>query len=673
MSIILGLLPTIAAFALTLLNSGTGSGKSRMLRAAADNWHATYRAAAVSYLIAPNAMIGEQLLTEFASWVEPFKVFRIADYAKASTLEAKVREALDKGHKVLIYSTGVRHRDGELTLNTEKLVSVMEKLKSKRKRQLILIDELHVALTALVGGMNPVLNHKKKEMEHYGKVCAQKYSSLNFFDTCRELDAHVLACSATMNNVICSKLATTGYNPTDMQTWNLFPIESLYSELRCKAVDVHDFNVIAPYLEAAERGDGKILLVFPAIDDKKIIVEGVKMDAEQASIQTFERDYLRHFGRPMPATVKVTCRENLTDLDDGLKDAKYVMGVNLLGTGFDISTHVSGASFSLGILCRAFSDKLSQPLSSITDHKLRVEMSAALAQALGRMRRGGLFLVPLTYEGITLYDLQCKVSDAIHAGHVEYQTYYMEEELQAGRFHHTLLNALIHHSQVPDFGMGRVRKTVLEVLYHLHELTGRRFEKEVVSREQPFCMAFWKRAVGALWDIYLEEHCARPKGEKRNDDKITELLRRDRAKMRTGSGYDDGRDIDLLVKTEVKERSGGRCCHCGRSDMPEEEWQVCHFKRHAAGGPYVLDNLGWGHRACDAAFDGRFLIYNMRTLGSGYWLHPNCASYRPSAWQRSFISEAYIDHRWAEHKAALCTEGDFRPWLTANGWVHHDF
>jgi len=105
--------------------------------------------------------------------------------------------------------------------------------------------------------------------------------------------------------------------------------------------------------------------------------------------------------------------------------------------------------------------------------------------------------------------------------------------------------------------------------------------------------------------------------------------------------------------------------------MAEEEWQLCHFQRNAAEGPFFLDNLGWGHRACDANFDGRFLIHVPYAMGGGYWLHPNCVSYRPDVWQLSGISPCYIEHRWGEHKAALCSVGDFRVWLAANGWVYH--
>ena len=34
-------------------------------------------------------------------------------------------------------------------------------------------------------------------------------------------------------------------------------------------------------------------------------------------------------------------------------------------------------------------------------------------------------------------------------------------------------------------------------------------------------------------------------------------------------------------------------------------------------------------------------------------------------------SPAYLEHRWNEQKASRCPGGDFRSWLTENGWIYH--
>jgi hypothetical protein len=344
------------------------------------------------------------------------------------------------------------------------------------------------------------------------------------------------------------------------------------------------------------------------------------------------------------------------------------MGVNLLGTGFDISTHVPGVQFELGVLWRKFSDKGSQPLSANPCHALHVNTSAALAQALGRLRQGGLFLVPPEFAGLNMYDLQRKVSEVIECGLTEYPSRYTPETLQPRRYHGAVLDALCQNIRYPDLASVEERPVVQAIFDDLTRMTGRDFKAELAAG---LPVLFWKRMIGYLWNIYLDEYKARRKGEKLNRALIESRLVADdlRRLVRTGCGYSDGRVLDPRIQAEVKERARGRCCHCGETDMPDSLSQVCHFKRFARGGPYLLDNLGWGHRSCDAAFDGAELIHDGH---GGYWMHRRrAAAGAPDAWQRSFISPAYIDDRWAEHKALLCSGSDFRTWLTAQGYVRH--
>jgi len=659
LTIVKGLFHTIASYFLTLLNSGTGSGKSRMMREMSDDWHAKYGDNAVTYLLAPSHMIGKQLLSGVFS--EGYTIINVKDYKITTALYNAILDQIEAGKKVLVYTANAGHANKKFKSETDRLITLMKDLMNDNKKQLVLIDEMHVVLTSLTGGMNARVNHAREDMEHYDKILEQRSirTSLNLFDKFKDLGAHVVACSATLNHVICSKLATTGLDPSNIQIWNLFPIRALYDQLKCKAVDVRDFAVIKHHLETAEAGDGKILLIFPAIDDT---------GKGRASIEKFRADYERHMGRPMPATVEITGRTNLEEIDDQLRGAKYVMGVNLLGTGFDIGTHAKGTSFSLGILFREFSDKASQPLSANPRHRLHVQMSAALAQVLGRMRAGGLFLVPIDYDGINLYDLQLSISEAIHRGHTQHAEYYVAESLQIHRYHHAILVALVHNIRWPELD-GEERPTVDTIIADLRMITGRDFKAELGA--PVFCTRFWIDAIGILWEnFYYAQHLI-SSGDRKADREAIEIRLRGadehRRRIRRGTSG-DGRVEDPHVRALVKERAGGRCCHCGGSG--EKEWQLCHFQRDAEYGPFVLDNLGWGHRACDSQFDGSRIIHSMPMLG-GYWLHPLCASYKPDAWQLRGISPCFIEHRWNEHKAALCPEGDLRTYLAANGWVYH--
>jgi hypothetical protein len=100
--------------------------------------------------------------------------------------------------------------------------------------------------------------------------------------------------------------------------------------------------------------------------------------------------------------------------------------------------------------------------------------------------------------------------------------------------------------------------------------------------------------------------------------------------------------------------------------MPGALWQICHYKRHARGGLFHLDNLGYGHKSCDSKFDHAELIHDMH---GGYWVHPRAKDDMPDARQYLSISPAYIEDRWSDHKTILLgASGDFRAWLTVNGY-----
>jgi hypothetical protein len=468
----------------------------------------------------------------------------------------------------------------------------------------------------------------------YAKLRDQQLMSLNLFDVFRDCGVRVVGCSATLNNVICSKMTTTGYAPKDVQIWNVFPIESLYNKLVCNAMDTRNFSRIAPYLERAEKEDGKILLIFTCQD----------------GIDIFIKDYETYFGRSMPPLARITAKEELGDMDASLVGAKYVAGINLIGTGFDLASHVRFARFAIGILFRKYSDKKSQPLGENPRHPLHVGLSGNLAQALGRLREGGLFLVPDEFEGISLLGLHQSVTNAIHNGYTEYGKLYIPAVRQLERYHHAIMIAL-HQNLYPE--EEEDREVVQRILDDLTALTGRNFKEESRALRK----WFWARAIGTLWEIYHEE---------KDKTVRARLYIRDRDKIRTGKGYSEGREQDLRIREEVCERARGICCHCSRSDGPSDNWQICHVKAYARGGPYTLDNLGYGHKGCDdMAFDGNGdLIHDPH---GGFWRNGRITFY-PDPWQRSFISPAYIDDRWIQQKERFGINGDFRTWLSENGW-----
>lgn len=643
---VIGKAHTVASFLLTLLNAGTGTGKSRMISRLSETWKKSYGRAAITYLLAPSDTIGQQLLK--AEFQATHTIINIKDkaYKKPMFLRKAVDEAMKGPMPVLVYLPCAGHSAGEFTADTARMLALMSEI--KEAKSLVLIDELHVHLTKLVGGMNARVNHAKTDMEHYDKLRGQNvpHYSLNLFDKFKEYGAHVVACSATLNNVICSKLATIGYAPREIQVWNIFPIKALYGALRIRAMDVNNFANIADVLAAAEtEPDKKILLIFPTIK----------------CIKAFRTAYNEHFRREMPPHTQITHEMDVGAMGPSLADAKYVMGVDLLGTGFDISSHVEGEQFSLGILFRKFSDKGAQPLSANPFHDLHVKHSAALVQAIGRLRKGGLFVVPPEFADIDMYSLQLKISEVIAGGHKEFQSRYTAQEHQRARYHASLLDATCHSITDPEGD--EERRIVQEIIEDLGLLTGRDFKKELCA-DRLACY-FWTRMIGYLWEAYWEEYSARDGKGVVDRVVIAEKLRAMNRLVRSGGGDREGRVLDPMIKEEVIERSGGRCCHCSGADMPDELSQICHIQRHSRGGPFHLDNLGWGHRSCDAAFDGAEIIHDTH---GGYWKHPRRGAGVPDAAQIRHIGPIYIEDRWADHKEILKVEGDLRTWLRTNGY-----
>jgi len=649
--------PTIASFSLTLLAAGTGIGKTRMLRFLADYWYVTYGSASIVYLLPPSKMIGDQLLSEFAAYT----ILNTDEFKTSGALEKATMRALGEGKKVIVCCNSVKHTNGNFTQAAERALTMMEHMQKSGRRQLALIDELHSVLTTLVGGMNARPNHAKDDMKHYEKIRVQNesYLSLNTFDKFKEYGVHVVAGSATLNNVICSKLSTIAYEPRDMQIINLFPIKSLYKDLRCIPVETHEFGVIAPHIEAAETVNGKILLIFSCNKD----------------IAVFHEQYRRRFGRPILSYVEVTAKTNLDLLDTNIAGAKYVIGINLLGTGFDIATHAKGTKFILGILFRKFSDKASQPLSNNPLHPLHVEMSAQLAQALGRLRTGGIFLIPSHFGPISMYGLQHSVSQAIHDGYKEYATYCRPETLQPRRYIQGIMIALLQNLRFRKDGESLDDLPVIDgVLTDLFSLTRRNFKKEATAPHFP--SHFWTRSLSILYEIYYMEYRvvadyeervkvlgAATVGEApvvRHEDEIA----RRRSLIRSGGGYREGRLRNDLITAEVRERARGICGHCGLPEGPD--MQVCHIKAHAKGGPLDPDNLIWGHRGCDGIFDAADLILDPH---GGFWRHSRI-NFAPDAYQLKWISPIYIEARWAQHKETLCISGNVREWLTHSGYVY---
>jgi hypothetical protein len=621
LSLVKAFFHTLINYALTLLNAGTGIGKTRMMHSMAESHKG------VTFLFSPSEMICQQLLDEFRD----LNLLDVRKFTKWQQLFKAIMDALKEGKKPLVYCANIGHKDGGFTSETDRVLSVMGNLRKNGINQLGLIDEFHTVLTSLTGGINSgIYDDTETKRPNYERVKAQEGAlSLNLFDQFKNLDVHLVGCSATLNNVISSKLPSIGLRPEQIQILNLYPYKSLYDKLECKSMDTKDFTTIMPFILAAEAQVGKIMLIFACKED----------------IRTFRQEYKKALCRDMPASVEITGGCDMKKALANVAGAKYVIGIDLLSTGFDLATHAKGETFRLGILFRNFSEKGSQPLASNPKHELNVKWSARLAQVLGRLREGGIFLLPEDYIDTKLYDIHYAVSEAIEKGYGEFETVCQQpEETQLRRYLQEIQLALRHSLRRDDN-----TKKVLGILAALKAVSGRDFLMDTANPED------WTTTIGLLW----EKRFGNPLSQEVLDSHRCTVLC-NRMRQVQGHGGSD-RLIDLQVTYDVVMRASGRCCHCGHT-VPENEAQICHMQAHARDGPHTSDNLGYGHRCCDGALDSGDLLHDPQ---GGYWRHPRI-NYMPDRVQMRCINPIHLEDRWNQIQELKSIRGDFRAWLRAN-------
>jgi hypothetical protein len=612
---------TLTRYALTLLNAATGIGKTRMMRSMAEAHEG------VPFLFSPSAMICQQTLKEFSTHT----LLDVKKFPKWQPLFKEIMDTLKAGKKPLVHCAGIGHISGGFKTETDRLLSVMGNLRKNGIKQLGLIDEFHTELTSLAGGINfGIYDDTETKRGRYESLKAQEGElSLNLFDQFKKLGVHLVGCSATLNSAILSKLPSIGFRPEEIQILNLYPYKSLYDKLECKGVDTKDFSKIRPYLLAAEAQKGKIMLIF----------------ARKEDIRKFQKEYRKSIGRNMPGSVEITGGCDIEKALANVASAKYVIGIDLLSTGFDLATHAKGEVFRLGILFRNFDEKGSQPLASNPTHELHVEWSARLAQVLGRLREGGIFLLPEGYIDTNLHDIHYAVSEAIDKGYREFETtcqHPEETQLRRGlqEYQLALRQSLRRGENTPK---------VQKILVALKTISGRDFLTDATNP------ADWTTSIG----LVLETRFGNPPSQEVLDSHRRTVLS-NRMRQIQGHGGSD-RLIDLQIMYDIVMRASGRCCHCGHT-LPENEAQICHMQAHARGGPYTHDNLGYGHRCCDGALDSGDLIHDPQ---GGYWRHPRI-NYTPDPAQMRCIKSIYLVDRWNQIQELKGITGDFRAWLRAN-------
>jgi hypothetical protein len=585
----------------------------------------------------------------------------------------KVAELISSGKQPIVLFCHLGTNSGKFTSSTRKFVDLLEYNKSKGS--LVLIDEIDSVITNLTGGMNAKLDHSKNMLDSYIKVKSQVLS-LNLFDKIRRNNAKVIGFTGTANNLVCSKLPSTGYSYEDIHIMNMRPIKSIYENINIIRNDMDPASIIDLY-------ENEIMSVDP---DKKILI----VFRSEDELRDCMNSYTTRYGRDMPCVMitQKTEDERLTvEWQTKFQASKYVLGINLVGIGFDISTFCEGQEFGLVIICRKLSDSISQPLSKNRDHDLHMETSASMLQIIARMRKGGTAIIPESVEIDSFYDGMQEIYYTIRDGRNEMLKVGPPRSTQAERQNQCILLALIQNMRSENN-----RPVVRNILTKLNQITKRQFEDEYLRGD--FDPVYWTDRIGDVWASFIGEDVelvqelvespvqALVPGQELTEELFEHESAEQEAPIEStfpilGDHIAGGGERNIRVENEkireaVIKRAAETCGHCGSDCSDGKVNQICHVQRNDCDGPFSLDNLIYGHVCCDSAFDCGFIVYDP---DGGTWQHPTL-QYKPDQKQWSEINPDYLRHRWDWEKErqnhAEKNNNSFRKYLIGKGYLQQE-
>ena len=436
----------------------------------------------------------------------------------------QVSEAFRKGEYTVVFMN-------HLTPNNAKERKVFDSLVSTYTgKTLVLDDEIDAQLTSITGGMNAKLDHSDSILEQYEKVFFQRDNRLNILDSCRKYNAKFIGLSGTCNNLISSKIPSTGYSRDELCIINVKPIESQYKDLQIvkEDFDAENIDSLIPHLleiERPENANKKGFGAFPC----------------ESKIKLFVKSYKKVLGRPMSyvsITYKNEKERQTKEWKEKLANAKYVLGINLVGTGFDIATHCKGQQFKLGILFRKLSDKTTNPLSKNPSHELHMEESSSFLQTVGRLRMGGVFIVHETSQITSYYRSLMNIYEIIRDGQNQCLWTGPPRNTQPERYYQCNLLGLLQNIREDED-----RPVVQDILDNLKEYTDRDFKAECATEPSEFDADFWIDAIGKVWEGFLNEFNSRRVPKPRIIDVIS---RSDSSHSRPGTAKNGCAALALL-------------------------------------------------------------------------------------------------------------------------------
>lgn len=595
--------------AITLFCSGMGSGKSRIMASLIRIMNS------ITYVLTPNAQLGRQLRAVFENFADrPVELIDGAE--KSVNVHAKIRAALSKNIAVVIFYSCLKKKN-EISMNPTTIAFQSSLTAFKDRQQLVLIDEPDLHLTELTGGLNPKVSHHRVNMDSLKSIFeCQCDASMNIFDAIRAANAKCITFSGTANHIVCSKLTSMGYQKEDICIMNVKPIRTLYwDESGIPKLTIIHGEVTEKINKKAVPKKEVLNSFFGKVESNR--GKGLIACSSESQIKSVRQIYKDAYNKEMSCAC-ITGKSKPSDKE--IAEAKYIIGIKLVGTGLDLSTLAEGCEFSHGILLSTLSDKESNPLSKSLEHYLRMEASCSFLQLLARLRKGGTFTVPMAFRNVTsLGDALEKIFVIIREGKHEIDILGQTRNNQIERNHQGTLCAIVQNLKQglenPD---DEERPTVEGVLNDLEKFNDRNLKVEYHAYKDgaAFDHPYWVTTVGLLWSVYYDgKDMDKETFEASKDQMIATAKDRGTGLSIRGSGYREGRVIDERIKEQVIQRAAGICSFCSDRFTDTEVVVDAHIDRHSKEGKVVpekgeftLDNIVRAHAECDGLYDANHIV-----------------------------------------------------------------
>jgi hypothetical protein len=215
-----------------LINSGTGSGKTRIMEKICHKENGCH------FLVSPNSILMGQTMKVFQSSPNKNSTCLIDIKDVGNSIQQQFRNISN----IVIFVPGVAHNSGEYSKTTKKMFAIIEVMKSINIRCDVMFDEFDQQFTKIVGGAQI-----RVEMSNTNLELINKFLGNSKLNVCRELNkmgVHIIGLSATLNNVISTKIPLITYPRKRVRIFNIFPIESLYSKLKIESIDTSNFELL---------------------------------------------------------------------------------------------------------------------------------------------------------------------------------------------------------------------------------------------------------------------------------------------------------------------------------------------------------------------------------------------------------------------------------------------